>query len=112
MSEQPSITDIRSWYGLVNYLAPFLATASVMEPFRELLKKPATKRIYWNDQLSHRFLQVQDTICQLVRQGIVYHDKTRPTAAVTDWSREGIGFVVLQLVRHQTHHSAAKEVGN
>ena len=96
MPEQPSITDIRSWYGLVNQLAPFLATAPVMEPLSELLKKPATKQVYWDDQLSHRFLQTQNTISQLARQGLVYYDKMRPTAAMTDWSRESIGFVVLQ----------------
>ena len=96
MPEQPSITDIRSWNGLVNQLTPFLATAPVMEPFRELLKKSTTKQVYWDDQLSHRFLQAHNTICQLARQGLVYYDKTRPMAAVTDLSREGIGFVVLQ----------------
>ena len=46
MQTQPSITDIRSWYGFVNQVAPFLATAPIMEPFRELLKHPAGKRIY------------------------------------------------------------------
>ncbi|XP_063863888.1 uncharacterized protein LOC135102537 [Scylla paramamosain] len=39
MPDRPSIKDIRSWFGLVNQLAPFLATAPLMEPFRNLLKK-------------------------------------------------------------------------
>jgi len=29
---QPSITDISSWFGLINQLAPFLATAPLMAP--------------------------------------------------------------------------------
>ncbi|KAK4327848.1 hypothetical protein Pmani_001697 [Petrolisthes manimaculis] len=37
---QPTITNIRSWFGFVNQLAPFLAAAPVMTPFRDLLKKP------------------------------------------------------------------------
>ncbi|XP_069976740.1 uncharacterized protein [Penaeus vannamei] len=45
MPETPSLTDIRSWYGFVNQLAPFLATAPIMEPFRELLQKPQGKRV-------------------------------------------------------------------
>ena len=40
MPAKPTITDIRSWFGFVNQLTPFLATAPVMAPFRELLKKP------------------------------------------------------------------------
>lgn len=96
MPDQPAIKDIRSWYGLVNQLAPFLATAPLMEPFRDLLKKPTGKKVYWDDQLQHRFHQAQETICKLASDGLVYYDKSRPTAAVTDWSRDGIGFVVLQ----------------
>lgn len=47
-----------------------------MEPFKELLKKPAGKQLYWDDQLLTKFHQVQDTICQLDRDGLAYHDKT------------------------------------
>ena len=36
MPDKPTIKDIRSWFGLVNQLAPFLATAPLMEPFKEL----------------------------------------------------------------------------
>ncbi|MPC96431.1 hypothetical protein E2C01_091689 [Portunus trituberculatus] len=64
MPSQPSITDIRSWHELVNQLAPFMATAP--EPFRELLKKPAGKRIYWDLQLQRNLKLAKDTICRLV----------------------------------------------
>ena len=33
MPNQLTTIDIRSWYGMVNQLAPFLATTPVMEPF-------------------------------------------------------------------------------
>ncbi|KAG0701317.1 Retrovirus-related Pol polyprotein from transposon 17.6 [Chionoecetes opilio] len=100
MPDRPTITDIRSWHGMVNQLAPFLATAPVMEPFRELLKRPAGKRVYWDEQLRQKFHQAQATLCQLAKDGLVYYDKSMPTAVVTDWSKEGLGFVVLQ------HHCA------
>lgn len=96
MPEKPSITDIRSWYGFVNQLAPFLATAPIMSAFRELLKRPAGRHVYWDSQLQEKFRQAQDTICQLAKDGLAYYDKSRPTAAITDWSREGIGFVIMQ----------------
>lgn len=96
MPDSPTITDIRSWHGFINQLASFLATAPVMEPFRELLKKPAGKLVYWDYLLRTEFRQAQDVIFQLSKDGLTYYDKTRPTIAVTDWSREGIGYIILQ----------------
>ena len=96
MPDNPTLTDIRSWHGFINQLAPFLATAPIMEPFRELLKKSHSKQVYWDDQLQQTFKKAQDIICQLARDGLSYFDKSRPTAAITDWSREGVGFIILQ----------------
>ena len=100
MPNKPSISDIRSWYGFVNQLAPFLATAPIMNDFRELLKKPSGKSVYWDEQLQEKFRRAQDTICHLAKDGLAYYDRTRPTVAITDWSKEGIGFVVLQQYCH------------
>ena len=47
MPAEPSITDIRSWFGFVNQIAPFLATAPIMTPFRDLLNNPTGKKVYW-----------------------------------------------------------------
>ena len=88
MAAKPSIIDLRSWFGLVNPLAPFVATAPVMQPFRDLLKKPKTKSVYWDSQLEAQFKQSKD--------GLPYFDCTRPTMAIPSWSKEGVGFVVLQ----------------
>ena len=96
MPAKPTISDIRSWYGFVNQLAPFLATAPLMTPFRDLLKKSPKKQVYWDEQLSMKFQQAQEAICQLAKDGLVYYDKSRPTVVVTDWSKEGLGFVILQ----------------
>ena len=96
MPEKPSIKDIRSWFGFVNQLAPFLATAPVMAPFRELLKKPSSKNVYWDGQLKEKFNQAKEIICQLAKDGLAYFDSSRPTTAITDWSREGIGFIIMQ----------------
>ena len=96
MPEEPTITDIRSWHGLVNQLAPFLATAPVMAPFRDLLKKTGCRKVYWDDRLKEAFHLAKKAICSLAKDGLVYYDKSRPTVAITDWSKEGIGFVILQ----------------
>ena len=74
MSESPSITDVRAWFGLVNQLAPFLATAPLMAPFRDLLKSPQTpgKKVYWDDQLQKIFETTREEICKLASQGLTF----------------------------------------
>ncbi|XP_066975344.1 uncharacterized protein [Macrobrachium rosenbergii] len=67
-----------------------------MEPFRDLLRKPTGKNVYWDSQLCHKPRQAQEVICQLAKNGLAYYDKTRPTIIMTHWSKEGFGFVVLQ----------------
>lgn len=58
MPDSPTLTNIRSWNGLVNQLALFMTTTPVMQPLEEAKK----------------------TICNLVADGLVYYDKPRPTA--------------------------------
>ncbi|KAG0726007.1 Transposon Ty3-I Gag-Pol polyprotein [Chionoecetes opilio] len=96
MPAQPTLTDVRSWFGLVNQVAPFLAVAPVMEPFRELLKKPGGKAVYWDKQLETLFTSGKDTIGRLAAEGLRFYDVSHPTAVLTDYSRQGIGFLVLQ----------------
>ena len=96
MPPRPSFTDIRSWFGLVNQVAPFLAVAPLMEPFWELLKKPASKHVYWDAQLRTIFEKTRETVGTMAAEGLRYYDITRPTMVVTDYSKRGIGFVVLQ----------------
>ena len=96
MPDQPSISDIRSWFGLVNQLAPFVATAPIMAPFRELLKRGSSKKVYWDENLRFKFEYAKKELCKLVSDGLQYYDKSRPTIVMTDWSKEGMGFVILQ----------------
>ncbi|MEL6805185.1 MAG: RNase H-like domain-containing protein, partial [Bacteroidota bacterium] len=96
MPNNPTITDIRSWFGLVNQIAPFVAVAPVMDPFRDLLKKSSHRKVYWDQRLQSSFVAARDIICKMLGDGLTYYDKTRRTAVVTDWSKEGMGFVILQ----------------
>ena len=41
-----------------------------MEPFRELLKKPASKSVYWDTQLRSIFEETRSTIGQLASEGL------------------------------------------
>ena len=96
MPPNPSLTDVRSWFGLVNQVAPFLAVAPLMEPFRELLRKPSGKTVYWDGTLDAIFRSTKETIGKLAAEGLRYYDTSRPTAVLTDYSRQGLGFIVMQ----------------
>jgi hypothetical protein len=89
-----SITDIRSWFGLVNQVSYAFSMATTMAPFRELLKP--RKTFYWDDTLQQLFKQSKEKIIKEIYQGVQIFDKTKPTCLLTDWSKTGIGFWLLQ----------------
>ena len=98
MPDNPSIADIRSWFGLVNQVALFLATAPVMAPFHDLLKpsNATAKKVYWDSELQQLFESTKSDISELASRGLAYYDTNRRTAVITDWSKKGIGFVIMQ----------------
>lgn len=89
-----TITDIRSWFGLVNQVSYAFSMAPTMAPFRELLKP--RKIFYWDDTLGELFEQSKHKIIHEIYQGVQIFDKTKPTCLITDWSKTGIGFWLLQ----------------
>ena len=88
------ITDIRSWFGLVNQVAYAFSMTSVMEPFRELLKP--TSEFSWTDELDEAFKESKDVIVEAVKDGVMTFEMGRTTCLATDWSKQGMGFVLLQ----------------
>ena len=95
MPDNPTISDIRAWFGLVNQLAPFLITTEIMKPFRELLKSKS-KLVYWDEVLQSAFERAKQEICVLIETGLSCYDKGKKTSLITDWSRNGIGFLLVQ----------------
>ena len=88
-----NITDARSWFGLVNQVAFSIADSSAMQPFRELLKPG---QWYWDSSLDRAFEDSKKAIVQMVQEGIRHFETHRPTCLSTDWSKEGLGFILLQ----------------
>lgn len=89
-----NITDIRSWFGLINQVSYAFASAERMLPFRDLLKpgKPFT----WNSQLDDLFNESKAIIIEEIRHGVEIFDKSKPTCLATDWCKDGLGFWLLQ----------------
>ena len=60
-----SITDMRSFFALVEQVAPYYAVKPHLAPFRHLLKKYS--KFYWDDNLQQLFEEVKDTIADRVK---------------------------------------------
>ena len=89
-----NITDIRSWFGLINQVAYTFSMTERMSPLRSLLK-PDTP-FQWDDTLQKLFEESKTVILDEICRGVKIFDKTKPTCLVTDWSKDGIGFWLLQ----------------
>ena len=61
-----NITDIRSWFGLVNQVSYAFASAERMLPFRNLLK-PGT-RFMWTEQLDQLFRESKSLIIDKIHK--------------------------------------------
>ena len=88
------ITGARSWFGLVNQVAWAYSLAPIMAPFREMIKP--NKNFYWDSELDRIFEESKKTIVDLVINGVQSFEISRPTCLQTDWSKDGIGYVLLQ----------------
>ena len=65
-----------------------------MQPFRDLIKP--NQQFYWDDNLEMLFESSKNMIINLVKDGIKSFDLARQTCIQPDWSKEGIGYLLLQ----------------
>ena len=88
------ITGARSWFGLINTVAWTYSMQSTMQPFRNLVKP--NSKFYWDEQLDKLFEASKQIIIAKVMTGIRTFDLEKKTCLQTDWSRGGIGYLLLQ----------------
>ena len=89
-----NITDIRSWFGLVNQVAHYAQLREMLEPFRRFLSPKVP--FEWNAELDSAFTKSRDCIIAAIREGVQIFDVTRRTCLRTDWSKNGIGYFLSQ----------------
>ena len=88
------LTGARSWFGLVNQVAWAYSISPLMAPFRDLIKP--NKNFYWDDKLDKIFNESKNKIVNLVVEGVQSFEISRRTCLQTDWSEDGLGYVLLQ----------------
>ena len=89
-----NITDIRSWFGLVNQVSYAFSMTKRMEPFRQFLKPNI--QFCWDTELESLFFESKQVIVSEINKGVRMFDKSKPTCLATDWSKTGIGFWLFQ----------------
>ena len=89
-----NISDIRSWFGLINQVAYAFAKGTIMAPFRELLK-PAIK-FEWTPELNKAFESSKLEIVRLVKAGVKMFDTELITCLSTDFCKTGLGWILQQ----------------
>ena len=89
-----NLTDARSWFGLINQVAWAYSIGPIMQPFRDLIK--AKSEFVWNQTMQNAFDDSKKVIVQLVEKGVSTFDVKRVTCLAPDWSKTGMGFLLLQ----------------
>ena len=87
-------TDVRSWFGLLNQVSYAFSMAKRLQPLQQLLKPE--QKFEWSDPINNLFEESKDVIISEIDEGVRIFDKNKPTCLATDWSKDGIGFWLLQ----------------
>lgn len=91
-----NISEIRSWFGLVNQVAYCFAKGTVMAPFRPLLSSKSALPFYWNEELEAAFKASKEEIVKLVEDGVRTFEPNRTTCLSTDFCKSGLGWILQQ----------------
>merc|ERR1712082_16725 len=68
--------------------------SNITEPFRKLLSKNA--EFAWTPELQGAFLRAREEIVALVQHGVKSFRLGAHTCLITDWSKQGVGYVLWQ----------------
>ena len=98
------LRSARAWFGLINQVSWAYSLSECMKPFRNLIK-PGSK-FYWDSTLEELFSKCKEDIIQKVKDGVRCFDVTKRTCLQTDWSKTGLGYLLLQ------KHCTCKENNN
>ena len=93
-----TLSDIRSFFGLVEQVAYTFYASEVMSPFRELLKpgNASKGKIFWDANMDLVFKEAKKHICRAMEEGVQMFDPSLPTAVSTDFTKTGLGNTLSQ----------------
>ena len=77
-----NITDIRSWFGLIQQISYSFSLTTIMAPFRHLLSTKLP--FYWSEELDAAFEASKEEIVQQCERGVRNFRLNAPTALATE----------------------------
>ena len=89
-----STTDIRSWFGLINRVANYAQLRNALKLFKPFLSPKY--QFFWSPILNEAFEESKRFIIDAILKGVEIFEMTRPTCLRPDWSKEGMGYFLLQ----------------
>ena len=90
-----TITDVRSWFGLINQFKYACKQINFMSPLRDLLKKKGAQ-FYWDDTLTNIFEKSKEAIIEAIKEGVKSFERNRVTCIAADYSKTGLGYTLSQ----------------
>jgi len=91
--EPTSVSEVRSFLGLVNFSAKFIPNmATVAEPLRKLCRQNV--RFEWEQEQREAFSELKSRLANA--ETLAYFDKTAPTEVIADAGPIGLGAVLVQ----------------
>ena len=92
-----TLSEARSFFGMINQVSYSFAMSGIMEPFRHLLKPDTWAAGFsWTEELEKGFKLAKEKIIEAVTSGVKHFEVGRETCLATDWSKQGIGFFLMQ----------------
>ena len=89
-----SLTDIRSWHGMVAQISYTFSKCQVMAPIRHLLSSKVP--FAWSPELESAFQASKLEIVRQCEEGVRSFNPALPTCLATDWCKFGIGYWLCQ----------------
>ena len=89
-----NISEVRSWFGLINQVAYSFIKTDHMAPFRHLLSQSTP--FEWDDDLEVAFRKSKDKIAELITDGVASYDMELVTCLSPDYSKQGMGWILQQ----------------
>ena len=96
-SRPDTLSEARSFFGMINQVSYSFAMYGVMELFRHLLKPDTWAAGFsWTEELEEGFKLAKQKIIEAVTDGVRHFEMDRQTCLATNCSRQGIGFFLMQ----------------